>query len=387
MSSPNQLSEAVDRPILPVDAFEVTDEVVASQPISPVLGLEVLVEPLGVIEEPQTQAKQLPKKKTASKKSSQNESCEPGASEDIIKIYLTEIGEYPLLTKDDEVRLAKQRDLGLEAQKRLDAVRGPVSAAKRRGDLRLAAEGNAASETFICANLRLVVSIAKKYQSSGMPLPDLIQEGNSGLEHAVVKFEWQKGFKFSTYATWWIRQSIERGIANKNNLIRRPVHASEDLTRLGKAEVSLLNAHIETTASALAQKLGWSIDKVIKVRQDRQVTSIVSLDEPISDDLGSSTLGDMIGDTKSNEGYLQVEADLGLKEALTEAMYCLDGRERAIITELFGLESGTPKSLRDTGQQFNVTAEAVRRTKIRAFDKLRNSSVGLHELVRYLDDK
>ena len=155
--------------------------------------------------------------------------------EDLVRLYLTDIGQYPLLTKDDEVRLAQQIEGGNAARGDLLTAGKELTAAKKRELRRTAREGDDAQRTFVQSNLRLVVSIAKKYQASGLPLLDLIQEGNLGLMHAVEKFDWRKGFKFSTYATWWIRQAITRGIANTGRTIRLPVHAGDTLARLQKA--------------------------------------------------------------------------------------------------------------------------------------------------------
>ena len=154
--------------------------------------------------------------------------------EDLVRLYLTDIGQYTLLTKDDEVRLAKAIEAGNEAVTLLEAG-DQLTAAKKRELRRIARHGEEAERQFVQSNLRLVVSIAKKYQASGLPLLDLIQEGNLGLMHAVEKFDWRKGFKFSTYATWWIRQAITRGIANTGRTIRLPVHAGDTLARLQKA--------------------------------------------------------------------------------------------------------------------------------------------------------
>ena len=150
--------------------------------------------------------------------------------EDLVRLYLTDIGQYPLLTKDDEVRLAQAIEAGTAARAEVES--GATQTAARKRELRRALRaGEDAERTFVQSNLRLVVSIAKKYQASGLPLLDLIQEGNLGLMHAVEKFDWRKGFKFSTYATWWIRQAITRGIANTGRTIRLPVHAGDTLAR------------------------------------------------------------------------------------------------------------------------------------------------------------
>jgi len=159
--------------------------------------------------------------------------------EDLVRLYLTDIGQYPLLTKEGEVRLAQQIEAGVEARTGLADGGDDLAPARRRELKRNLKRGEDAERTFVQSNLRLVVSIAKKYQASGLPLLDLIQEGNLGLMHAVEKFDWRKGFKFSTYATWWIRQAITRGIANTGRTIRLPVHAGDTLARLQKARSRL----------------------------------------------------------------------------------------------------------------------------------------------------
>jgi len=158
--------------------------------------------------------------------------------EDLVRLYLTDIGQYPLLTKEDEVRLAQAIEAGTEARAEFENIDTELTPAKKRELRRAMQKGEQAERTFVQSNLRLVVSIAKKYQASGLPLLDLIQEGNLGLMHAVEKFDWRKGYKFSTYATWWIRQAITRGIANTGRTIRLPVHAGDTLARLQKARAA-----------------------------------------------------------------------------------------------------------------------------------------------------
>ncbi|MCA1709998.1 MAG: sigma-70 family RNA polymerase sigma factor, partial [Actinobacteria bacterium] len=183
--------------------------------------------------------------------------------EDLVRLYLTDIGQYPLLTKDDEVRLAKAIEAGNEARLHLEREGNSVPQARRRELRRVNVEGVNAQRTFVQSNLRLVVSIAKKYQASGLPLLDLIQEGNLGLMHAVEKFDWRKGFKFSTYATWWIRQAITRGIANTGRTIRLPVHAGDTLARLQKARARLeLKLGRPATLSELSAEVEMPEDKV-----------------------------------------------------------------------------------------------------------------------------
>jgi DNA-directed RNA polymerase sigma subunit (sigma70/sigma32) len=182
--------------------------------------------------------------------------------EDLVRLYLTDIGQYTLLTKDDEVRLAKAIEAGKEAGEEMAKAK-TLTATKRRELRKAIRDGEVAERAFVQSNLRLVVSIAKKYQASGLPLLDLIQEGNLGLMHAVEKFDWRKGFKFSTYATWWIRQAITRGIANTGRTIRLPVHAGDTLARLQKARSRLeLKYGRPATLAELSKEVEMPEDKV-----------------------------------------------------------------------------------------------------------------------------
>ena len=224
--------------------------------------------------------------------------------EDLVRLYLTDIGQYMLLTKDDEVRLAKQIEAGKAAIGDLDSAKD-ITAARKRELRRCAREGEEAERAFVQSNLRLVVSIAKKYQASGLPLLDLIQEGNLGLMHAVEKFDWRKGFKFSTYATWWIRQAITRGIANTGRTIRLPVHAGDTLARLQKARSRLeLKLGRPATLSELAREVEMPEDKVTEAL--RFAAEPLSLSEPLRED-GDAELGDVVED-RSAESPFEVAA-------------------------------------------------------------------------------
>ena len=215
--------------------------------------------------------------------------------EDLVRLYLTDIGQYPLLTKDDEVRLAKEIEAGMAARQELkEAAPGSLTDHRRRDLRRKDRRGLESERTFVQSNLRLVVSIAKKYQASGLPLLDLIQEGNLGLMHAVEKFDWRKGFKFSTYATWWIRQAITRGIANTGRTIRLPVHAGDTLARLQKARSRLeLKYGRPPTLSELAAEVEMPEDKVTEAL--RFQSEPLSLSEPLRQD-GDAELGDVVED-------------------------------------------------------------------------------------------
>ena len=201
--------------------------------------------------------------------------------EDLVRLYLTDIGQYPLLTKDDEVRLAQAIENGNEARVGLERGGKELTPARKRELRRAARDGEDAERTFVQSNLRLVVSIAKKYQASGLPLLDLIQEGNLGLMHAVEKFDWRKGFKFSTYATWWIRQAITRGIANTGRTIRLPVHAGDTLARLQKARARLeLKLGRPATLAELSAEVEMPEDKVTEAL--RFAAEPLSLSEPLA---------------------------------------------------------------------------------------------------------
>src|SRR5713226_7237955 len=203
--------------------------------------------------------------------------------EDLVRLYLEDVGRHDLLTKDDEVRLAQAIEAGVAAQAELDAAK-KLTPTQRRQLRRFIRTGEEAHRQFVNSNLRLVVSIAKKYQSSGLPLLDIVQEGNLGLIHAVDKFDWRKGFKFSTYATWWIRQAIQRGIANSARVIRLPVHAGDMLTALLK----------------MRAQLELPLDKVVEVL--RYAVDTVSLDEPVRDD-GDAELGDFVEDRNATAPF------------------------------------------------------------------------------------
>ena len=221
--------------------------------------------------------------------------------EDLVRLYLTDIGQYTLLTKDDEVRLAKQIEAGKTAIGELDGGGKDVTAARKRELRRAARDGEDAERAFVQSNLRLVVSIAKKYQASGLPLLDLIQEGNLGLMHAVEKFDWRKGFKFSTYATWWIRQAITRGIANTGRTIRLPVHAGDTLARLQKARARLeLKYGRPATLSELAAEVEMPEDKVTEAL--RFAAEPLSLSEPLRED-GDAELGDVVEDRSAESPF------------------------------------------------------------------------------------
>ena len=293
--------------------------------------------------------------------------------EDLVRLYLTDIGQYPLLTKEGEVRLAQQIEAGTEARAELAAKGDALAPARKRELKRNLKRGEEAERTFVQSNLRLVVSIAKKYQASGLPLLDLIQEGNLGLMHAVEKFDWRKGFKFSTYATWWIRQAITRGIANTGRTIRLPVHAGDTLARLQKARSRLeLKYGRQATLAELSAEVEMPEDKV---------TEPLSLSEPLRED-GDAELGDVVQD-RAAESPFEVAATALLPEEISRLLAPLDKREREILKLRFGLDRGEPRTLEEVGEHFNLTRERIRQIEARAMSKLRHpsSDTGARDLL------
>ena len=276
--------------------------------------------------------------------------------EDLVRLYLTDIGQYVLLTKDDEVRLAKAIEEGKAADVTLKRTEKQVNPTKRRELNKVVRAGSRAERQFVQSNLRLVVSIAKKYQASGLPLLDLIQEGNLGLMHAVEKFDWRKGFKFSTYATWWIRQAITRGIANTGRTIRLPVHAGDTLARLQKARSRLeLKFGRHATLAELAAEVEMPADKVTEAL--RFAAEPLSLSEPLRED-GDAELGDVVED-RSAESPFEVAATALLPEEISRLLAPLDQREREILALRFGLDRGEPRTLEEVGEAFNSRAHST----------------------------
>ena len=300
--------------------------------------------------------------------------------EDLVRLYLSDIGQYRLLTKDDEVLLAQRIEAGSAAVRALEVDEPGLSAARRRELQRQVRLGESAERTFVQSNLRLVVSIAKKYQASGLPLLDLIQEGNLGLMHAVEKFDWRKGFKFSTYATWWIRQAITRGIANTGRTIRLPVHAGDTLARLQKARARLdLQLGRPATVAELSAEVELPEDKVLEAL--RFASEPLSLSEPLRDD-GDAELGDVVED-RSAESPFESAATALLTGEILRLLAPLDEREREIITLRFGLDRGEARTLEEVGEHFHLTRERIRQIEARAISKLRHpsSDTGARELL------
>jgi len=338
--------------------------------------------------------------------------------EDPVKTYLREIGKVPLLTKEGEVELAKAMEIGAYAELSIavQAGKGAKSELRKNKDLSevervdledLVEKGSAAAELLVSSsfeeklgdelpqkptleelndlvrtgraardrltisNLRLVVSIAKRYMNRGLSFLDLIQEGNMGLMKAVEKFDYTRGYKFSTYATWWIRQAITRAIADQSRTIRVPVHMIETVRELNRVKREYIQSHGSApTLEDLSELTGMSIDKIKKVESVSQYTA--SLERPIGDE-DEDTLGDFIEDPSSPSPTKETFR-MFLREQLSRALDQLDEREREILKLRYGLEDGHPRTLKDVSLKFNITRERVRQIEIKAIEKLKHPS-------------
>jgi RNA polymerase sigma factor (sigma-70 family) len=287
---------------------------------------------------------------------------------DLVGLYLADVGRPAVLSKDDEIGLAQRIEAGAEAHRQL----GGPAASKRAGRRELSRrvrDGDAARRAFVEANLRLVVAIAKRYRTSGLSLLDLVQEGNFGLLRAVDKFEWRKGFKFSTYATWWIRQAIQRGIANTARTIRLPVHAGNYVVGVRHARARL-EAELQRspTRSEVAAELDVPEHELAALMHC--AAAPVSLSEPLSDDRDGE-LGDLVADRSATSPVDAAVAALVPAE-IAKLLEWLTPREREILTLRFGLEGGEPRTLEEVGQRFHVCRERIRQIQARAMTKLRH---------------
>jgi RNA polymerase sigma factor (sigma-70 family) len=289
---------------------------------------------------------------------------------DLVRLYLKDIGRYPLLTKDEEVQLAQAIEAGRDAAALL-ASRTTLAPDKKRELRRIERRADAARQTFVLSNLRLVVSIAKRYQASGLPLLDLAQEGSLGLFHAVDKFDWRKGFKFSTYATWWIRQAISRGIANTGRAIRLPVHAGDKLTALQRALGDLETKLGRTpTLAELATEIDISHESLIELQVFR--SEPLSLSQSLRAE-SDTELGEMVEDRGAPTPLDQALLSL-LPAEISRMLAPLTEREAEIVRLRFGLDRGEPRTLEQIGERFNLTRERIRQIEAKAMSKLRHPS-------------
>jgi RNA polymerase primary sigma factor len=291
---------------------------------------------------------------------------------DPVRMYLKEIGKVPLLTAEEEVDLAKRIEAGLFASEKLAGTTAKKLDAKLRRELDLIErDGQIAKRKLVEANLRLVVSIAKRYVGRGMLFLDLIQEGNLGLIRAVEKFDYTKGYKFSTYATWWIRQAITRAIADQARTIRIPVHMVETINKLIRIQRQLLqDLGREPMPEEIAKEMDLTPDKVREILKVSQEP--VSLETPIGEE-EDSHLGDFIEDS---DAVVPVDAAsfILLQEQLDSVLHTLSDREKKVIQLRFGLTDGHPRTLEEVGREFGVTRERIRQIESKTLSKLRHPS-------------
>ena len=296
------------------------------------------------------------------------------SSDDPIKMYLKEIGQIPLLTTNRELELSRAVQEGLVAQSMLEEIKeGQKEATEEEMmELELAvSEGQEATDILIESNLRLVVHVAKKFMYHGMQLQDLIQEGNMGLMKAVKKFDYTRGYKFSTYATWWIRQTILRAIADQARTIRIPVHMVETINRMVRVKRRLAqDLHREPTPQEIANEMGISVEKVQQIQHIAQEPA--SLEKPVGEE-DDSTLGDFVSDDNTMNA-LEYTLNENFKEEIDKILKELTPREEQIIRLRNGLVDGRPHTLEEIGAQFNVTRERIRQIEVKAIKRLRSPS-------------
>ncbi|HEX2024600.1 MAG TPA: sigma-70 family RNA polymerase sigma factor [Acidimicrobiales bacterium] len=287
---------------------------------------------------------------------------------DLMRQYLKEIGEYELLTASDEVELAKRIEDGRRADADLARFGRTLDPDRREELSNRSLQGHAAKQRFIQSNLRLVVSIAKRYQPCGLPLLDLVQEGNLGLMRAVEKFDHRRGFKFSTYATWWIRQAVSRAIADKSRTIRVPVHMVETVAQVSRATSRLARVlGREPTAEELSAETGLTSERVREAQ--RVAPDPVSLFEQVGDD--NAELADFLEDPAAQASFDAAVVAME-REELRAVLATLSEREQRVLELRFGLVGDRPRTLEEVGQEFKLTRERIRQIEAKALSKLRH---------------
>jgi RNA polymerase primary sigma factor len=305
-----------------------------------------------------------------------------GDAGDAVRMYLQEIGQVDLLSAEDERRLGREiRDM----QAAKEELENKTVSVTRRRELRQAVlAGEDAFEHLITANLRLVVSIARRYDGRELQLLDLIQEGNIGLMRAAEKYDWEKGFKFSTYATWWIRQSMMRALADQGRTIRVPSHVVEMLNRLTKADRDL-TVELERTPTIveLSERTLISPDKIEELRQISSVT--LSLDEPVGSDEDSTTWGDKMSKSTDGDSPVELVQKRQLVQAISSELSHLPERDRRILDKRFGISTGEPQTLDDVAKQEGVTRERIRQIEQKTLARLRHPN-NSQRLRSFLED-
>jgi RNA polymerase primary sigma factor len=343
------ITAALDGTDLPAEALEGVVRLLSDE------GVEIL-------DAPHEEAEDLPRAGSA-------DSGRRPATGDLVRIYLREIGRVPLLTAEAEVELAKSIEAGLFADEKLQGG-FPLMDAAGAELAQLTADGIQAKQRLIEANLRLVVSIAKRYIGRGLVFLDLIQEGNLGLIRAVEKFDYTKGYKFSTYATWWIRQAITRAIADQARTIRIPVHMVETINKMARVQRQLhQDLGREASSAEIAAEMGLSQARVAEIQRIAQEP--VSLQAPIGEE--DSNLGDFIEDADAVVP-MEAAAFIMLQDQLEQILHNLTPREQKIIQLRFGLMDGHPRTLEEVGREFGVTRERIRQIESKTLSKLRHPS-------------
>ena len=295
-----------------------------------------------------------------------------GPSTDLVRVYLDEIGRIPLLTAEGEVELARRIEAGVyaaELLRRHGTGEAVIDSEDRRRLLAAVVDDGARAKSHMLeANLRLVVSVARKYSHRGMPFGDVVQEGNLGLVRAVEKFDYQKGFKFSTYATWWIRQAITRGLAEQSRMVRLPVHVHEEVGKLARIERDLLaQLDRQPTDEEIAAAAGMELERVVELR--RVSRDVLSLDSPVGDD-GDTSLGDLVVE----DGGYDVTDAVGAQarnDDVRNAVAALPDREAAVLRLRFGLSDGRSRTLEEVGRELGLSRERVRHIEKQALGRLR----------------
>ena len=347
---------------------------------------EVLADPLEGIDLAREETDDGPRRRLRLVNAGRSGDGGAGGTSDPVRVYLKEIGRVSLLTGPEEVALARRIEAGGQSGDRL----AELEAAGRIGELdlvdrkrleRTARDGERAKSDLIQANLRLVVSIAKRYVGRGMQLLDLIQEGNLGLMRAVEKFDYTKGFKFSTYATWWIRQAITRAIADQARTIRIPVHMVESINKVHRIQRQMMQElEREPTVDELAHKVDMTPDRVREIMRISQ--DPLSLDSPVGE-TDDSNLSDFIEDTQA-DAPAEMAARKMLGDAVIEALSELSDREKQVVRLRFGLDDGQARTLEEVGKEFGVTRERIRQIEAKTLAKLRNPHRS-QKLRDYLD--
>ena len=348
---------------------------------------EVLADPLRGIDLADDESEEGHRRRLKLVKPSRAGDRSSSGSADPVRVYLKEIGRVPLLTGAEEVALAKRIEAGGQAGDRLAELEaaGRVEELDRMDRRRLertCRDGERAKSDLIQANLRLVVSIAKRYVGRGMHLLDLIQEGNLGLMRAVEKFDYTKGFKFSTYATWWIRQAITRAIADQARTIRIPVHMVESINKVHRIQRQMVQElERDPTIDELAAKVDMTPDRVREIMRISQ--DPLSLDSPVGE-TDDSQLSDFIEDTQA-DAPAEMAARNMLGKAVVEALSELSDREKEVVRLRFGLDDGQARTLEEVGKEFGVTRERIRQIEAKTLAKLRNPNRS-QKLRDYLDN-